>query len=1007
MAALLTGVYFGFRLVTSPFLDVEPKRYDVPAGVDSRETAPEVLDAGRWFPNHSWVSQANEQYFDEGRVLYCERSELSEDRKSITLSPVAMQWVEVDAAEDEVPVTMVADSATLNLERALSTNDSQLGRVLSGRLKGRVQIMGPRGLNIVGHDFAVTEESMKFWSSQPIQFQWEGHRGNASSGAEIHLSATDSGGGLTKVDDIRRVGLLGRVNVHFRMPPKRRGDEGLDLRITAARGFTFDMLTRTGRFTGLLENRIATAGKNQTLPKRDQVWVKQVNPNDANETLNQLVCPELVLNFRNRVVAPGTETSDGPALELERIRAWGRRVVFLSNQQDLLVDGNDFRYSLDERRIDISRTSSGLSNDLQSVTVISPNGRLSVPHINIMLAAVGNEVQRVQCLGRGVLTGRAPQTDSSESPDDAEEFRARWSQSMVMKVLPNAMSREITIEGDASVNALTRAMTLSAHRIAMLLKETPGQQAGVVRPAVAKAETSDADLGDLQPERLVAEGNVRLESPSATGNLRERLVLDFEVQPEAAVKTVSASTESQASSKRETADPMADLTGGMSFVADTLDARIILSADQENAAPDFRDLWLKGSVEVVRQSENPDDSFSATGNALSAARGLADEREVHLFGDPAVISSATRKLEGQRIDFKEIEQSADVVGSGRIRFVISTGFDGKPLPAPTPLDLYWSDHMSFRGQSAKFIGNVRVVMSDGTTQDLQLTCSGMTVHFSEDVLLNRDGESSVFSAVPQSSSSGEARQTSPIERIECHNKVDVHIEQYLDGVINGRHDAVVADLNVNLITGDFTAMGPGSLQSASPDRNGALQGSAPLAARANAAAQTVETAFIRVKTTFIGELKGNLHQRTALLTQNVLATVTPTRRVDEQIDLQNIARDEMPERAGILQAEHLTLSSLETDADAPAMFSVVARNNARLVSKSIAASADVITYDHSKEQFIMRAEGDGRVKVSHRTGATGRSNSLTGNRFEYYRRTNRLKATEIEGLNIQGVTLPQ
>ena len=82
------------------------------------------------------------------------------------------------------------------------------------------------------------------------------------------------------------------------------------------------------------------------------------------------------------------------------------------------------------------------------------------------------------------------------------------------------------------------------------------------------------------------------------------------------------------------------------------------------------------------------------------------------------------------------------------------------------------------------------------------------------------------------------------------------------------------------------------------------------------------------------------------------------------------------------------------------MFSIVARTNARLESRSIAASADVITYDHAKEQFIIRADGDGNVTVHHRSGPDGRFNRFSGNRFEYYRRTNRLKAKEIDGLNL-------
>ena len=76
VAALLTGVYVCFRAVTSPFLDVEVTKYDAPKAVDSKLDSRRSADAGQWFPNHSWVSDANEQYYDGGRVLYCESSTL-------------------------------------------------------------------------------------------------------------------------------------------------------------------------------------------------------------------------------------------------------------------------------------------------------------------------------------------------------------------------------------------------------------------------------------------------------------------------------------------------------------------------------------------------------------------------------------------------------------------------------------------------------------------------------------------------------------------------------------------------------------------------------------------------------------------------------------------------------------------------------------------------------------------------------------------------------------------
>ena len=222
VAALLTGVYVCFRAVTSPFLDVEPKKYDAPATVENDQDVARAVEAGRWFPNHSWVRNANEQYFDGGRVLYCETSKLSDDRKSVTLRPVAIQWLEDEAEDDAVPITLVAKSAKLNVERPISTNTSELGRVLGGQLNGRVQIMGPRGLSVVGHDFVVTSEAMKMWSSRPVEFRWEGHHGHAASGAEIHLGSTDVAAGLMSVDEVRRIGLLGRVNVPLSSPRAKR-----------------------------------------------------------------------------------------------------------------------------------------------------------------------------------------------------------------------------------------------------------------------------------------------------------------------------------------------------------------------------------------------------------------------------------------------------------------------------------------------------------------------------------------------------------------------------------------------------------------------------------------------------------------------------------------------------------------------------------------------------------------------------------------------------------------
>jgi lipopolysaccharide export system protein LptA len=128
--------------------------------------------------------------------------------------------------------------------------------------------------------------------------------------------------------------------------------------------------------------------------------------------------------------------------------------------------------------------------------------------------------------------------------------------------------------------------------------------------------------------------------------------------------------------------------------------------------------------------------------------------------------------------------------------------------------------------------------------------------------------------------------------------------------------------------------------------------------------------------------------------------VSPARRVDEEINFDRIATAHLPERAGILSAEQLTISAVPLADSTSDSFAIVARENARLESQTISGTADIITYDHSKEQFILRAEGQGSVAVNHRAGLESKFNKLVGKRFEYYRRTNQLNAEEIRSLDV-------
>jgi hypothetical protein len=1018
---MLGGLFVAFRTVTSPYLNVEHQEQLVSRQDHGNTVSTELVEqAEKWFPDHGWVANAKKHFHDGGRYLYCRDFGLTDNDRSVTVTPIAMI---LHGKPGERPVTIVADSARLESSTPISPNASEFGRIVGGVLSGNVRIEGPRGLRIEGTSFQLDERTLKLWSSDPVTFQADEHRGVAKRGVDIYLSPSTQGDGLMDVTEVRQVRLNGRVTCHFVMPATRVDEEDQELQIEAAGGFSFEVLTRTGAFSGLPPAK----GEKKIKTLRNEVVVTRLS---AGKVTDQLVCPELLVRFRGTLPSEDTTTAS-TSMQLEHVKAWGRQVVYLSRVHDVTVVANELSYALAERRIDIYRHSNGAANSLTNVQVEAQNrNKLQVPHIRILHTPAGG-IQRVEFNGKGKLTGHPePKKGDPEQKiaDKPVAFEATWLKSLTMQMGADELTRVVSLTGGASISETSSQFQLAANTIAMKLISTSPPDTQQDKSAVDESgrqvsrvsytkessvpAASGFEISTLRPQLMTAEGNVILKSPEGNGQLRNKLKLKFEDILAASPVKTAASTPS---SKSSTTDKDGKKKDQISFTSDNLEAVVGISVDPENKTPEFKNLWLNGDVEIVRQSANPANSFTATGNTLHATGRQVEDLEIKLFGDPAKFSSGARKLEGQRIDLAAENRQLEIKvgGSGRIRFTTDKGFDKRKLAKETDLDIFWSDHMVLHKRSAKFVGNIRVVMKvkpnadmEGTvaerrvTQDVEMTCAGMTVYFTKDIVLEKTGDDKTFDAIAADGSDGTAKESPDIERIECHNTVKVSVKQWLDDELVGRHGAEFADLNVNMITGDFNAIGRGFLESVSPDEDGKMQGPAPATARANTPAQTSENAFVYLRVEFIGDLTGNLDRGEANLTHNVMALVAPARHIDDQINM-DVPTSELPERAGILLSELLTISAIDRGSKSENSFEIVARDNARLRSRVLSASgADEIKYDHQKQQFIMKAEGNGTVRVNHLDVRSNKVNTLSGKHFEFYR-PNRLVAEGFGGLQLE------
>lgn len=1004
MAALLTTIYVGFRFASDMFLDVERRETRQTSLVRPDNVGTEAIQLARtWFPDTPWVGEARKQFYDDGRYLYCRDFSLVNDDRSLQFQPIAMLW---QSDDEKDPVTIVADSALLTTTDSLSINTTEFGKITGGLIKGNVQIQGPNNLKITGSRFQLDHDSMKLFSSDPVKFQFETHEGIAPGGVDVFLSAAaDSDGGLTDIDHVSQVQLHGQVSCNFFVPSTKPGREDIRLKILAAGGFTFDVDMKTCTFSGL-----SADGRGPQFNRKEEVWVRRTHDDGS---IDELVCPELQLHFRNKVDAvTGQPIED--KLALERLTAWGRKVTVASRANNLIMQGTELHYSMDEGRFDLKHSDLDASGERRMVRVIRDGMTLQVPHVRV-LTTEGQGFQRIECLGSGRMYGELPVEDEKAEANvlvakgavkkratkAPSRFLVQWKDELTFKKL-NAQSWLVQIMGAASVQESSRQIRLRGQQIQVRLEEPAGLLDGpassknkvvqVSYPSTAQAAEIEGefDLSKLVPRLMTAVGNVTIETPQGSGSVRDRLVVKINDLAHMGPVDETPAKDGDLTTKTDEDDP--DDVAGIRFTTDRLEAIVNRPADDESEQQlQFESVWLKGAVTVERTAADPEKSFTAEGTMLQASSAPDQSLELKLFGDPARVNSTNRNLEGPRIDLTEIDSHAEVVGSGRIRFYTDKGFDGELLKSPAPLDIYWSDHMTFARRSATFVGNIRIAMSDEETQDVEILCSGLKVYFSRDVALGKSEADGSFRAFDKQSDT----EAGPIDRIECMNKVTVKINQFEAEQHAARHRIEMVDLNLDLVSGDFTAIGPGYLESVSPDRDGTLQGTTPVSVRPNSPAATSQTAFVYVKAEFIGDIDGNLHNRMATLHQNVVALIAPARRVDEKISLDLIPVEDLPEKAGLLRAEVVTLSVTDTEA-----FSLIARDNARLESQTLSASADIITYDHLKQQFIIRTEGDNDVIAVHRSAPGRPGNRLKGKRFEYYRRSNQLKADGIGGMQI-------
>ncbi|MBI3865157.1 MAG: hypothetical protein HY290_25055, partial [Planctomycetia bacterium] len=347
---------------------------------------------------------------------------------------------------------------------------------------------------------------------------------------------------------------------------------------------------------------------------------------------------------------------------------------------------------------------------------------------------------------------------------------------------------------------------------------------------------------------------------------------------------------------------------------------------------------------------------------------------LQVYGKPAQVQDRKLQLEGPDIRFDRVENRAIVNGAGVLRVPVPRGMDGKPLPEPQLLDVFWKEKMDFDGLVAKFFANVRSQLNGS-----ELKCEEMYVTFNRRVNFADDG-------------GGNQPQTD-IHSVTCRDGVDLKSYEYQDNRLVSVRKARGFEFSVNQSTGDITSQGPGTLELWR--RAGKRDGAKPGAQVAgNRARQVNASDWEYTRIIFHGKMSGNIKDRRTKFRDVERVVYGSIANSTETID-----EERLPPDGGWMQCRELELKQVPASKDVKEHVTLKAVGNVVLDGRSFHALAHQVTFDESKDQYILSGDGKRDATIWRETVLGGGLNpqSSSSQRMRFRPSKNELQSDWVSG----------
>ncbi len=387
------------------------------------------------------------------------------------------------------------------------------------------------------------------------------------------------------------------------------------------------------------------------------------------------------------------------------------------------------------------------------------------------------------------------------------------------------------------------------------------------------------------------------------------------------------------------------------------------------------------NVQLTQTHGDAADPLLVNGNVLEVHNHGELDQDMVVLGQPAHVRDRGAHIEGGRIVFNRLRSTADVEGPGRLQLPVqqTAGTEAEPPrngEASQPLDVEWHQKMHFDGRTAHFFVNVHTSMTDAQSQS-EIRCLNM------DVTLDKP-----FSFAQQQPKAEADRPA--IETVFCKGDVEFESRANQAGHLAEVRRGTFMDLVFHKRTGKSTASGPGQLRVWRHNENGQSGISQFTNVHSNAppkARKASSWEFEQVR--FAGHMDGDFSDllaaqsrprtkpapkvQTSAGTNSLLATNGAWTTgfhdnveviygpVEQEMEL--VTREDLSDEAGCLLCEFLQVTQIPETPGIAQHIEMLARGNARIEGKTFSGESDTVTYDGSKNQYVLIGDSAGPARL--------------------------------------------